>query len=158
MAGDNRHNIITDYLLRRCLYEELYWCSLVDGTVSHWCIAWDTILCHDWLWFSTTFSHSTKCGQLLLWISSKAMNIKLWCWTGNYQHWTRKPDPLPQQGKGVYKPCPFHIAVCCRRQQARTSFLLLKSCKNTLTILLGERAYFATGISKVHYLKSGCII
>ena len=37
-------------------------------------------------------------------------------------------------------------------------FHYYRSCKNTSTILLRERAHFATGISRVHYLKSGYII
>ena len=39
-----------------------------------------------------------------------------------------------------------HLFRCCR------------SCKNTSTILLRERAYSATGNSRVHYLKSGYVI
>ena len=39
-----------------------------------------------------------------------------------------------------------HLFRCCR------------SCKNTSTILLWERAYSATGNSRVHYLKSGYVI
>ena len=37
-------------------------------------------------------------------------------------------------------------------------FHYCRSCKNTSTILLGERAYSATGNSRVYYLKSGYII
>ena len=33
-----------------------------------------------------------------------------------------------------------------------------RSCKNTLTILPGEHVHFATGISRVHYWKSGYVI
>ena len=37
-------------------------------------------------------------------------------------------------------------------------FRYYRSCKNTSTLLPGERAYFATGNSRVHYLKSGYVI
>ena len=37
-------------------------------------------------------------------------------------------------------------------------FCYCRNCKNTLTILLRELAYSATGNSRVHYLKSGYII
>ena len=37
-------------------------------------------------------------------------------------------------------------------------FRYCRSCKNTSTILLGERAYSATGNSRVYYLKSGYVI
>ena len=37
-------------------------------------------------------------------------------------------------------------------------FRYCRSCKNTSTLLLGERAYSATGNSRVHYLKSGYVI
>ena len=37
-------------------------------------------------------------------------------------------------------------------------FRYCRSCKSTSTLLLGERAYSATGNSKVHYLKSGYVI
>ena len=37
-------------------------------------------------------------------------------------------------------------------------FRYYRSCKNTSTLLLGERAYSATGNSRVHYLKSGYVI
>ena len=37
-------------------------------------------------------------------------------------------------------------------------FRYCRSCKNTSAILLRERAYSATGNSRVHYLKSGYVI
>ena len=37
-------------------------------------------------------------------------------------------------------------------------FCYYRSCKNALTILVGEHAHFATGFSRVHYLKSGYVI
>ena len=37
-------------------------------------------------------------------------------------------------------------------------FRYCRSCKNTLTLLLGGRAYSATGNSRVQYLKSGYVI
>ena len=37
-------------------------------------------------------------------------------------------------------------------------FRYCRSCKNTSTILLGERAYSATGNLRVYYLKSGYVI
>ena len=37
-------------------------------------------------------------------------------------------------------------------------FRYYRSCKNTSTLLLGERAYSTTGNSRVHYLKSGYVI
>ena len=37
-------------------------------------------------------------------------------------------------------------------------FRYCRSCKNTSTKLLGERAYSETGNSRVHYLKSGYVI
>ena len=37
-------------------------------------------------------------------------------------------------------------------------FRYYRRCKNTSTLLLGERAYSATGNSRVHYLKSGYVI
>ena len=37
-------------------------------------------------------------------------------------------------------------------------FCYYRSCKNTLTVLLGECAHFATGISRVHYLNCGYVI
>ena len=82
----------------------------------------------------------------------------------------------------VYKPCPGALYSV---PQSRRSILLhaalhhcfssnsnlengerepghlsryYRNCKNTLRIVFRERAYTATGNSRVHYLKSGYII
>ena len=82
----------------------------------------------------------------------------------------------------VYKPCPAtlysavqsdcsilpHDALrhclssnsCLENSEHELGHLFryCRSCKNTSTLLLGKRAYSATGNSKVHYLKSGYVI
>ena len=90
-----------------------------------------------------------------------------------------------KRGKGlvnsVYKPCPGalyctvrpnHVAVFCHMMHyiiVSVAIAVLKTVKghlsryyrnykNTLRIVFRERAYPATGNSRVHYLKSGYII
>ena len=86
-----------------------------------------------------------------------------------------------REGKGlvscVYKPCPAtqysavqsHCSIFshdtlhhCMSSNSRLEngerelghlFCYCRNCKNTLTILLRERAYSATGNARVHYLK-----